>query len=79
MKVFVEKLIDLLADDSSAVNVKENAQDNLVTFEIACPSTQIGRLIGKSGHNIRALRALLNVKGTTQGKQAVVKLLEPAG
>jgi len=77
MTDFLTKLINLLLEDTSAIKIDENTQGEITNLNVSCPSSQIGRLIGKGGHTVRALRTLINIKGISQGKQVLIKLLEP--
>lgn len=54
------------------VTVTEKEDVNLVEIKVA--SDDRGRVIGKEGHTIKSLRALIDVTATSQGKRASVEL-----
>jgi hypothetical protein len=53
--------------------------DRVVVFELRLNQTDIGKVIGKSGRTITAIRTLLTSAAAKQGKRAMIEIIEPGG
>jgi len=76
MKEAVEKIINRLADDKSAVVVSEFSEGKNVTLEVRVAESDMGRLIGKGGRTIRAIRSLLFFSGQKQRRRFNLQIVE---
>ncbi len=79
MKVFVEYVIKALVDHPEEVDVREVDGERVVVFELRLNQTDIGKVIGKSGRTITAIRTLLISAAAKQGKRAMLEIIEPGG
>lgn len=61
-----------LVADPSALQITQLNGDNTLVFELRCAKEDAGKIIGKSGKTISALRALMNAVAHTQTGQKVV-------
>ena len=68
--------VRLLVDDREAVEIDERDTPEGVRFEIRVAPTDLGKVIGRQGRTIRALRTLLETRGGKDGVQYWVDLLE---
>ncbi len=59
MKEAVEKIVIALADDKDAVEVSESSQGSTTNIEVRVAENDMGRLIGKGGRTVKAIRSLL--------------------
>ena len=64
LKELVEHIVRLLAEKKDGIVVTETVRDGARLFEIKVDEVDLGRVIGKSGQTIRAIRALLSVVDT---------------
>lgn len=76
-------LIDLVSfiaksivDQPDEVSVNEIDGGSTVVFEIRVASSDMGKIIGKRGRVIHAIRSLVQAAATKQGKRATVEVLE---
>jgi predicted RNA-binding protein YlqC (UPF0109 family) len=76
MKEALEKIITRLADDKGAVEVDEFVEGNTVTLEVRVAESDMGRLIGKGGRTIRAIRSLLFFAGQKQNRRFNLQIIE---
>jgi hypothetical protein len=76
MKALVEYLAQSLVDDPAQVVVTETLRGSDVLVELRVAQPDMGRVIGKSGRVIQALRALVQACGTREGQRAQLELLE---
>jgi predicted RNA-binding protein YlqC (UPF0109 family) len=79
MKAFVEYVVKALVDHSEQVDVKEVDGERVVVFEVRLDPTDIGKVIGKSGRTITAIRTLLTSAAAKHGKRAMLEIIEPEG
>jgi uncharacterized protein len=76
MKELVRFIATSLVDQPQAVEVQENAQDDVVLVELRVAKDDLGKVIGKQGRTARAIRALLNAAAGKQNKRARLEILE---
>ena len=79
MKAFVEYVVKALVDYPEQVDVKEVDGERVVVFEVRLNPTDIGKVIGKSGRTITAIRTLLTSAAAKLGKRAMLEIIEPEG
>jgi uncharacterized protein len=79
MKAFVEFVVKALVDYPDQVDVREVDGERVVVFELRLNQTDIGKVIGKSGRTITAIRTLLTSAAAKQGKRAMLEIIEPEG
>ena len=79
MKAFVEYVVKALVDHPEQVDVREVDGDRVVVFELRLNQSDIGKVIGKSGRTITAIRTLLTSAAAKSGKRAMLEIVEPGG
>ncbi|HUJ09934.1 MAG TPA: KH domain-containing protein [Verrucomicrobiae bacterium] len=79
MKEFVEYVVKALVDHPEQVDVREVDGERVVVFELRLNQTDVGKIIGKSGRTITAIRTLLTSAAAKQGKRAMLEIIEPGG
>lgn len=76
MKEFVEFIAKSLVDHPDEVEVKRIDGEKTVVFELRVNKSDIGKIIGKNGRTIRAIRTLLTTTAAKHGQRAVLEILE---
>ena len=76
MKEAVEKIIIALVGDKEAVEISETVSDKSEVFKVRVGKDDMGRLIGREGRTIKAVRSLLFHAGQKHGKRFVLDLVE---
>ena len=76
MKEAVEKIVSRLVDDKEAVEVSEESNDRAVVVKLRVAPTDMGRIIGREGRTIKAIRSLLFAAGQKHGKRFVLDIVE---
>jgi predicted RNA-binding protein YlqC (UPF0109 family) len=70
----VRYLVASLVDDPDTVTITVTESDEAVTFEIALNPDDVGKVIGRQGRIIKAIRTLARAAGTTGEKQVEVEV-----
>ncbi len=79
MKAFIEYVVKALVDYPDQVDVREVDGERVVVFEVRLNPTDVGKVIGKSGRTITAIRTLLTSAAAKNGKRAMLEIVEPEG
>ena len=79
MKAFIEYVVKALVDFPEQVEIREVDGERAVVFEVRLNPSDIGKVIGKSGRTITAIRSLLTSAAAKDGKRALLEIIEPAG
>lgn len=76
MKKAVEKIITSLVGDADAVEVSESGDGKNVRIEVRVGEADMGRVIGREGRTVKAIRSILFVAGQKHNKRFQLDLLE---
>ena len=79
MKAFIEYVVKALVDFPEQVDIREVDGERVVVFEVRLNPSDIGKVIGKSGRTITAIRTLLTSAAAKNGKRAMLEIIEPEG
>ncbi|MCH7951472.1 KH domain-containing protein [Patescibacteria group bacterium] len=78
MRKLLKDLTSAIVDHPDQVSVEEEADESGFTMlKLMVHQEDMGRVIGKEGKIIQALRALMRVAAMKQGKKIHVELVEP--
>ncbi|MCA9949611.1 MAG: KH domain-containing protein [Anaerolineales bacterium] len=75
MKELVEYIVKGLVEKPDEVSVVEVGGPTIL-LELTVAAEDMGRVIGKRGRIINAIRTLLNVAAAKQGKRVALELVE---
>ncbi len=76
MRELIEYIVKALVDHPDAVHITEVDGERTVVFEMRCHAEDIGKVIGKSGKTVGAVRTLLSTMAARQGKRAMLEVVE---
>ena len=76
MKEAVEKIISALVDEKDAVEVFEEVGDRVTVVKVHVSESDIGKIIGREGRTIKAIRSLLFYAGQKHGKRFALNIVE---
>ena len=77
MREAVEMIVRELVRDADAVEVREIERDpSKVIIEVRVAQEDMGKLIGKQGKTVRALRSLLHAVSQKRGRRYVLDIVE---
>ncbi len=75
MKAFLEYVARSLVDDPEAVVVEMSEADDEVTLTLKVGEGDMGRIIGRDGRIANAIRSLLRVMGTRDGRHVELEIV----
>ncbi len=76
VKDVVEVLAKALADRPDAVRVVETAHKGTTLVEVYVAQTDAGKMIGRQGRTVAALRTLASTAGEKEGKTVTLEIRE---
>jgi predicted RNA-binding protein YlqC (UPF0109 family) len=76
MKEAVEKIIKALVGQPEAVEVSEVSDGKTVRIEVRVGEGDMGRIIGREGRTVKAIRSLLYYAGQKQGKRFQLDIVD---
>ncbi|NLB59644.1 MAG: KH domain-containing protein [Lentisphaerae bacterium] len=76
MKALVEYMIKALVDHPDHVSISAIQGSQNVVIEVRCHPHDMGRVIGKNGKTIGAMRVLLSGMAAKQGRKSMLEVVE---
>lgn len=76
MRDTVEMIVKALVDEVEAVDVRQIERDGTTRIEVRVAQSDMGKVIGKQGRTIRALRSLVHAAGLKQHRRFVLDVVE---
>jgi hypothetical protein len=76
MKETVEMIVKALVDDAEKVDVRQLDRNGTTIIEIRVAQEDMGKIIGKQGRTVKALRSLANAVGTKKKRRFVLEIVE---
>ena len=76
MKEVLETIAKSLVDSPGEVQITEINGDKTIIFELRCNSKDVGKIIGKSGKTVGAMRTILNSMAAKQGRKAMLEVVD---
>jgi predicted RNA-binding protein YlqC (UPF0109 family) len=76
MRETVEMIVKALVDDAEAVDVREIKRNGASLIEVRVAPEDMGKIIGKQGRTVRALRSLAHAVGMKRKHRFVLEIVE---
>lgn len=76
MKKALEFILSQVADDKEKIKVDKTESNGVVNFTVTVAKEDMGRVIGKNGKVIKAIRNVLKIPAIKQGKKIFISLSE---
>jgi len=77
MDELLANMVKSIVDSPDDVKVNINESDNTRIFELEVGEGDIGKVIGKKGKNVNALRVILSAATAKEGeKRAILEVIE---
>jgi predicted RNA-binding protein YlqC (UPF0109 family) len=72
---FVEHLIKSVVEDPDRVEIEEDSEGNTRTFYVNVNPEDVGKVIGKSGRVVSAIRCVVSAVAAKSREKAFVKIV----
>ncbi len=76
MKDLIMRIVQTMVDNPEEVEVSEIEGDRISVLELRVAKTDIGKVIGKKGRNVRAIRTILSAASAKAKKHTALEILE---
>lgn len=76
MKKALEYILSQIVDDPEKVKVDEQEDQGIISFTISVAPSDMGKVIGKNGKVIRAIRNVVKIAAIKQNKKINIALSE---
>ncbi|MGH2692674.1 MAG: KH domain-containing protein [Actinomycetota bacterium] len=76
MKEVLEYVARALVDEPDAVEVTEVEGDGSVLLQLKVAPDDMGKVIGKRGRTVKAIRSVVRAAGSRQGITTMVEIVE---
>lgn len=70
------RVLRLMVDRPDEVEVREVREGEATVLEASVATSDIGKVLGRSGRTVRALRALLRARGEREGARYELDVLD---
>ncbi len=77
MEELLNYLVQNLVDSKDKYKVHKSEENGIVLFTIQVSKEDMGKIIGKEGKIINAIRNLVKILAVKEGKRVTVELAEP--
>jgi predicted RNA-binding protein YlqC (UPF0109 family) len=76
MRKVLEHILSEIVDHPEAIKLTEVNGDKTTIYELRCNKEDLGKVIGKSGKTVGAIRSLLSALSSRKGRKAVLEIVE---
>jgi predicted RNA-binding protein YlqC (UPF0109 family) len=76
VKEVLEYIARAMVDEPEAVEVTEVAGERSVILQLRVAPDDMGKVIGKRGRTVRAMRSIVRAAGSRQGVTTLVEIIE---
>lgn len=78
MKKALEYIISQIVDEPDKVEIAEVEDQGITNFNVTVAPADMGKIIGKNGKVIRAIRNVIKISAIKQNKKINISLVEVA-
>lgn len=76
MKDLIKLIVKTMVDNPEEVEVSEIEGEQITVLELRVAKVDIGKVIGKKGRNVRAIRTILSAASAKVKKHTALEILE---
>jgi len=77
LKEFVEFIVKNVVDHPESVKVEEIIlNDHTIEFKLKVDISDLGKVIGKQGRNVNAMRTIITAVGAKGGNRIILQIIE---
>jgi uncharacterized protein len=72
---FVDKLVRSVVESPADLEIEEEVENGTRTFYVHCSPDDVGKVIGKSGRVVSAIRCVVSAVAAKEREKAYVKIV----
>ena len=76
VRSWLEAIVRDLVDQPDKVSVAQMEEDGVTVFEVEVDPSEMGRVIGRQGRTVQALRTLAEAAGARHDRSYEIEILE---
>ena len=77
MRDLLESMVKAIVDNSDDVKIGETESENSTIYELRLGDGDLGKVIGKKGKNIGAIRTIISAATAKEGgKRSIIEIIE---
>ena len=77
MRELLESMVKAIVDNSDDVEIDETESENTTIYELRLGDGDLGKVIGKKGKNIGAIRTIISAATAKEGgKRSIIEIIE---
>lgn len=76
MKKTLQYIVSSIVDNPKEIKINEEEIDGIITFTVQVADEDMGKIIGKNGKVIRAIRNVMRIPAIKQNKRINISLFE---
>ena len=76
LETFVKYVVYSLVNNHKAVKINTTYAKNKIDIKVSCQATEVGKIVGKKGQTIGAIRLLLNGAGGRFNKKINLEVVD---
>ncbi len=76
MQAFLEYVVKGLVERPDAVSVQTIEQSGMTLYELRLHPMDMGKIIGKQGNTVHAIRALMQIGAARKGMRCKLEIIE---
>ncbi len=76
MKALIERIVQSLVDNPEQVEIYEIKGGKTIIFELKVAKEDIGKVIGKQGRTVRAIRTILDAASAKLKNRVILEVIE---
>jgi predicted RNA-binding protein YlqC (UPF0109 family) len=76
LKEIIDYLLKMLVDFPDSLNINTIKLNNVTVLEIVADPADIGKIIGKQGRVIKAIRAIVNAATVKEKTKTIIEIRE---
>lgn len=76
MKELIDYIVRTLVDHPEELDITEIEGERTIVYELRCHPDDVGKVIGKSGKTVGAIRTLLSTVAARQNRRAMLEVVE---
>jgi len=76
MKDLIQEITRHMVQHPDEVSISEVIGEKTLIYEVRCNASDVGKVIGKNGRTIAAMRTLVTTAASRDGKRALIEVVQ---